>query len=139
MGERAFRSTMAATLALVIIEQGRNEEAEALTEISAQLGVAGDLLTQIRWRRARARVLSRRAENQVADALIREAMAIAEKTDFVNERADTLIDLSHLLEASRRYEDAVAAASGAVQLYRMKGNVAAATAAKLRLANMIGV
>jgi predicted ATPase/class 3 adenylate cyclase len=139
MGERAFRSTMAATLALVILEQDRDEEAEALTEVSAQLGAAGDLLTQIRWRRARARVLSRRTEIRAAEALAREALAIAEKTDFVNERADALIDLSHVLEASRRSDEAATAASGAVHLYELKGNVVAAATTKLRLAKIIKV
>ncbi|MCI0429261.1 MAG: AAA family ATPase [Rhodospirillales bacterium] len=139
MGERAFRSTMAATLALVILEQGRDEEAEALAEVSARLGAAGDLLTQIRWRRVRARVLARRAEIQAAEALAREALAIAETTDFVNERADALIDLSHVLEESRRCDEAVAAASGAVHLYELKGNVVAAAAARLRVGELTRV
>lgn len=133
MGERHFRSTMAATLGLVILEQGRDEEAEALAEVSARLGAAGDLLTQIRWRRVRARVLARRAEIQTAEALAREALAIAEATDFVNERADTLIDLSQVLEASRRRDEAASAASRALDLYELKGNAVAAAAARLRL------
>jgi predicted ATPase/class 3 adenylate cyclase len=139
MGERAFRSTMAATLALVILEQGRDEEAEALAEVSARLGAAGDLLTQIRWRRVRARVLARRAEIPAAEAFAREALAIAERTDFVNERADALIDLSHVFEESRRCDEAVAAASGAVHLYELKGNVVAAAAARLRLGELTRV
>jgi len=139
MGERSFRSTMAATLGLVILEQGRDEEAEALAEVSARLGAAGDLLTQIRWRRVRARVLARRAEIQGAEALAREALAIAGATDFVNERADALIDLSHVLEASRRRDEAVSAASGALDLYEAKGNVVAAAAARSRLGELTRV
>jgi predicted ATPase/class 3 adenylate cyclase len=139
MGERAFRSTMAATLALVIIEQGRDEEAETLAEVSAKLGAVGDLLTQIRWRRARARVLALRMEIPAAEALAREALAIAKKTDFINERADTLIDLSHVFEASRRSDETVAAASEALHLYELKGNLVAAAATRLRLAKIVGV
>ena len=137
MGERAFRSTMAASLAVVILEQGRDEEAEDFAELSAQLAASGDLLTQIRWRRVRARVLARRAEIRAAEALAREALAIAEATDFVNERADALIDLSHVLEASRRCDEAVAAASGALHLYELKGNVVAAAATRLRLGKLV--
>jgi predicted ATPase/class 3 adenylate cyclase len=139
MGERAFRSTIASSLAWVILEQGRDEEAEALAELSARLGAPGDLLTQIRWRRVRARVLARRAEIQAAEALAREALAIADTTDFVNERADALIDLSHVLEESRRCDEAVAAASAAVHLYELKGNVVAAAATRLRLGKIVGV
>ncbi|TGQ37225.1 AAA family ATPase [Mesorhizobium sp. M00.F.Ca.ET.216.01.1.1] len=139
MGERAFRSTMAATLALVILEQGHDEEAEALAEVSARLGASGDLVTQIRWRRVRARVLARRAEIPAAEALVREALAIAEATDFVNERADALVDLSHVLEASRRGNEAVAAASRALHLYELKGNVVAAAATRLRLGKIVTI
>lgn len=139
MGEQAFRSTAAASLALLILEQGRDEEAEELADVSARLGVVGDLLTQIRWRRARARVLARRGEVQAAVVLAREALAIAEKTDFINDRADTLIDLSHVLEAADKRDEAFAAASEAMRLYELKENQVAAAATKLRLANIIGV
>jgi predicted ATPase/class 3 adenylate cyclase len=137
MGERAFRSTMAASLAMVILEQGRDAEAEDFAKLSAELSASGDLLTQIRWRRVRARVLARRAEIPAAEALAREALAIAETTDFVNDRADALIDLSHVLEASRRCDDAVAAASGALHLYELKGNVVATAATRLRLGELV--
>jgi predicted ATPase/class 3 adenylate cyclase len=136
MGERAYRSTMAATLAWVILEQGRDEEAEALAEVSARLGASDDLMTQVGWRRVRARVLARRAEIKEAEALAREAVAIAEATDFVNDRADALIDLSHVLEASRRGNEAVAAASQALHLYELKGNMVAAAATRLRLGEL---
>jgi predicted ATPase/class 3 adenylate cyclase len=132
MGERAFRSTIAASLAWVVLEQGRDEEAEALAETSARLAATGDLITQVYWRRVRARVLARRGEIRAAEALAREALAIAEATDFVNDRADALIDLSHVLEASRRCDEAVSAVSGALDLYELKGNVVAAATARLR-------
>jgi predicted ATPase len=100
------------------------------------LAASGDLVTQIRWRRVRARVLARRGETTGAEALAGEALAIAETTDFVNDRADALLDLSHVLEASRRYNDAVTAASGALHLYELKGNVVAAAATRLRLGEL---
>jgi predicted ATPase/class 3 adenylate cyclase len=138
MGERAYRSTMAATLAGAILAQGqgRDDEAEALAEVSARLGARDDLITEVRWRRVRARVLVRRGEIQAAEALAREACAIAEATDWINERADTLIVLSHVLEISCRRDEAVAAASGALHLYELKGNVVAAAATRLRLGKL---
>lgn len=139
MGERAFRSTMASSLAVVILDQGRDEEAEDFAKLSAQLAASGDLVTQVRWRRVRARVLARRAEISAAEALAREALEIAEKTDFINDRADALVDLSHVLEASRRRDEAVAAATGAVHLYELKGNVVAAAATRLRLGKLVAM
>ena len=82
------------------------------------------------------RVLARRAEIQAAEALAREALAIAETTDF--ERADPLIDLSQL-EESRRCDEAIAAASRAVHLYELKGNVVAAAATRLRLGKIVRI
>ncbi|TIL63572.1 ATP-binding protein [Mesorhizobium sp.] len=137
MGERAFRSTMAASLAVVILEQGRDEEAEDFAKLSAQLAASGDLVTQVRWRRVRARVHARRAELRAAEALAREAVTIAEATDFVNDRADALVDLSHVLEAARRGDEAVAAVSGALHLYELKGNVVAEAATQLRLGKLV--
>jgi hypothetical protein len=90
-------------------------------------------MTQVSWRRGRARVHARRGEIRAAEQLAREAFAIAEATDFVNDRADALIDLSHVLEASGRCDEAVSAVSGALDLYESKGNVVAAAATRLRL------
>jgi hypothetical protein len=90
-------------------------------------------LSQVLWRGVRARVLTRRAELPEAEALAREAVTLAEATDFLNHRADALLDLSHVLEASRRSDETVTAASEALRLYELKGNVVAAAATRLRL------
>ncbi|TIL90853.1 MAG: adenylate/guanylate cyclase domain-containing protein [Mesorhizobium sp.] len=128
MGERMFRSTTAAFLARAVLEQGREDEAEKLAELSAQLAAKGDLLSQILWRGVRARVLARRAQFEEAEMLAREAVAFAQMTDFVNHRADALLDLARVLKASLRVDEAVAAASEALRLYEIKGNRVSASA-----------
>ncbi|MGY1763347.1 ATP-binding protein [Geodermatophilus sp. SYSU D00779] len=133
MGERMFLPTTAAFLARAIFEQGRDAEAEDLADLSARLAGPTDLLSQVLWRGVRARVLTRRAELQEAEELAREAVTIAGATDFLNHRADALLDLSHVLEASRRGDGAVTAASEALRLYEVKGNVIAAAATRRRL------
>ncbi len=133
MGERMFLPTTAAFLARAILEQGRDLEAEALADLSARLAGPTDLLSQVLWRGVRARVLIRRAELQEAEALAREAVTLAGATDFLNHRADALLDLSHVLEASRRGGEAVTVAAKALHLYERKGNVISAAATRLRL------
>ncbi|WP_217635988.1 ATP-binding protein [Geodermatophilus siccatus] len=133
MGERMFLPTTAAFLARAVFDQGRDVEAEELAGLSARLAGPTDLLSQVLWRGVRARVLTRRAELQEAEALAREAVALAGATDFLNHRADALLDLSHVLEASRRADEAVTAASEALRLYGVKGNVIAAAATRRRL------
>jgi predicted ATPase len=122
MGERMFRSTTAAFLARAVLEQGRDGEAEEFAELSAQLAAKGDLLSQILWRGVRARVLARRAQYREAEVLAREAVALAQRTDFVNHRADALLDLAEVLKASLRVDEAVVVASEAFRLYGLKGN-----------------
>ena len=58
MGDRAFRPTTAAHLAEALYAQGRDEDAGPLTEISEQLAARDDLLTQVVWRRVRAKVIA---------------------------------------------------------------------------------
>jgi hypothetical protein len=60
-------------------------------------------------------------------------VTLAGATDFVNHRADALLDLSYVLEASRRGDESVTAASEALRLYERKGNVISAAATRLRL------
>jgi Flp pilus assembly protein TadD len=61
-----------------------------------------------------------------AERLAREAVTLAERTDFVNQRADALVDLGIVLGRVGRGEDAQAAFGDAIRLYEDKGNVVAA-------------
>ena len=76
-------------------------------------------------------MLARRAQYEEAEALAREAVALAQVTDFVNHRADALLDLSQVLKASRRVDEAVTSASEALNLYQLKGNLVSAYATRL--------
>ena len=125
MGERMFLPTTAAFLARAVLEQGRDEEAEDLAKLSAQLAAKGDLLSQILWRGVRARVFARRAQFEEAEALAREAVALAQRTDFVNHRADALLDLSQVLKASRRVDE--------VRHFRLRGAASIPAQGKPRL------
>jgi len=133
MGDLMFLPTTAAFLGRALLQQGRDPEAEHLLGISARLAGRDDLLTQILWRGVRARLLARRGETSEAEVLAREAVALADATDFINQRADASLDLSHVLEASRGQSEAVAAASEALRLYEWKGNAVAAAATRRRL------
>jgi predicted ATPase/class 3 adenylate cyclase len=135
MGERMFLPTTAAFLARAVLEQGRDEEAEDLAKVSAQLAATGDLLSQILWRGVRARVFARRSQFEEAETLAREAVTLAQSTDFVNHRADALLDLSHVLKASRRLDEAVTSAQEALRLYQLKGNLVSASATRAWLGN----
>ena len=135
MGDRMFLPTTAAFLARAVLEQGRDEEAEELAKLSAELAAGDDLLSQILWRGVRARLFAKRAKFDKAEAFAREAVVLAQATDFVNHRADALLDLSQVLKAARRVEEAGTSASEALRLYEIKGNLVSASATRSWLAD----
>jgi ATP/maltotriose-dependent transcriptional regulator MalT len=130
MGEQAFLSTTAAFLARAVFMQERADEAEQLAQLSARLTAEGDLLTQVLWRGVQARVLATRGQLDAAEALAREAVALAEQTDFVVYRGDALVDLAHILQDAGRSAEAAESASAGLQLHERKGNLV--TAARIR-------
>jgi tetratricopeptide (TPR) repeat protein len=130
MGDRSGLSTNAAILAEAVLAQGRDEEALELTVQSERAAAAEDLPVQVQWRGPRAKALARRGELKAAERLAREAVSLAERTDFLNLHANALLDLATVLGQDRRPEDAAAAAEAAYALYERKGNLVGAAKAR---------
>ncbi len=72
------------------------------------------------------------------ERLAREAVALAEGTDYVGARAAALIDLAEVLRRAGKDEEAVATAERALELYEGKGDIARASRARERLAVLRG-
>ncbi|HEY2542506.1 MAG TPA: BTAD domain-containing putative transcriptional regulator [Gaiellaceae bacterium] len=124
MGETWMRATIAAYLAAVLAELGRNDEAIELTRASEASSSDDDFVTQVVWRGARARALA--VTNPVeAAALAREAVERALSTDFADLRAGALLDLAAVLP-----DEATDAVARAVEEYERKGNVVGAERAR---------
>jgi predicted ATPase/class 3 adenylate cyclase len=134
MGDTAFLSTTAAYLAQAIFAQGRLDEAMRFTQTSEELAARDDLLTQVIWRSVRAGYLAEQGQLDLAEQLAREAVRIAEMTDFVSTHADALIGLATVLQDVGRLDDAKTAASEGMALYEQKGNRLAVRAAKMHVA-----
>src|SRR5262249_32694077 len=92
--------------------------------------------TQMLWRRARARVRAHRGELIEAERLIREALALLEQTDMLNEQADARMDLAEVLGLARKTDEAGAAPAQALGLYERKGNLVTAERARAALARL---
>jgi hypothetical protein len=82
------------------------------------------------WRGVRAKVLAARGELLEAEQLARKAVALAEGTDALNQRAKVRLDLAHVLRLGGGPPEAAAEVEAAVALYRAKGNEVAATRAE---------
>ena len=130
MGETGYLSSVAAELAEALYGQGRYEEAEQFTHVSEEVAAPDDLASQVEWRGARAKVLARRGRLEEAEKLAREAVELAESTDFINMHADSLVDLAEVLRLAGRLHEGAAALGQALELYERKGNLVSADRAR---------
>jgi hypothetical protein len=67
------------------------------------------------------------------ERLAREAVAAACETDFVNFRADALLDLATVLDTAGRTGETRSLIEEAVRLYEAKGNTVSAQTARARI------
>ena len=118
-------------LAQALLELGRDDEAEQWLELGPATAPDAMAITQVLWRRVRAKVLARRGESEAAEQLAREAVALAEETDALNEHAAALLDLAEVLTLGGR--DARAELEDALALYERKGNLVMAERTRARL------
>jgi len=125
MGDRRFLATTAATLARAIAAQGpsRYDEAIRLIALSREAAADEDLTPQAIGRGLQARILADRGRHREAEEMARSAAALFAQTDLLNARADTLLELSHVLAAAGQVSEAHAVATEALELYRRKGNL----------------
>jgi class 3 adenylate cyclase/tetratricopeptide (TPR) repeat protein len=135
MGERSMRSTVGAFFARALFACGRYDEAERVTEVSAETASNDDPITQAMWRGTRARIVAVTGRSATeAEQLARESVELAFQTDCVNMQADALVDLAETLRLLGRPGPAAEILEQAVELYERKGNIASAAAAQTLIA-----
>ena len=135
IGEKGVMSTQAALLAQAIcLAGGPDDEAERFARISQATAAIEDIHSQIPYRGALAKVLARRGELGEAERLARDAVRLAEATDWLSLHADALVDLATVLGQAGRFHDALPVIRAALGLYRRKGNRASAARAQATLA-----
>jgi tetratricopeptide (TPR) repeat protein len=133
MGEKGYLATTAAFLAQAIAAQGRHDEAERFIEVSREAAGEDDWSAQMVWQGLQARILAARGRSGEAEELARSAVALAARTDFLNQHGDALLELAGVLAAAGRAAEARAAVGDALELYERKGNLVAAARARGRL------
>ena len=136
LGDQSILSTLAGKLAQALCALDRLEEADAWAGRAAKLGASDDAITQMLWRQVRAKVLARRGENAEAVRLAREAVAVCEKTDFLDAQGDVHSDLAEVLSRAGRRTEATGALEQALERYERKGNLVSAQRVKMRLAEL---
>jgi tetratricopeptide (TPR) repeat protein len=115
----------AALLANVLLRRGETDAAERLASIAQAEAADANIAAQVIWRGVKAQL-------EANPSLAEEAVAVADRTDDLNLRADALVNLAESLRLAGAPDQAADTLQRAVQLYEQKGNVVGATrAAKL--------
>jgi class 3 adenylate cyclase/tetratricopeptide (TPR) repeat protein len=122
MGESFYLSTMASLLARAVRDQGRDEEALALTRTAESIAADDDADAQVLWRCTRAPILARAGSADEAEALARQALTLARSTDVVALRAEALAELAAVLATAGR-DEARSIYAEAAAVYRAKGDL----------------
>jgi class 3 adenylate cyclase/tetratricopeptide (TPR) repeat protein len=136
-GHVGYSSTWAGQVAIALCEQGLDEEAERFAEITRRTAGSGDIVSQVFWRRVLAKLLARHGDGERALALAREAVALLEGTDALNERGDALVDLADVLElVGRSGSESFDPLERALEVYERKENIVSARKVRERLARM---
>lgn len=138
MGEKGYLATTAAFLAQAVAAQGRHDEAERFIQVSREAAGEDDYSAQMVWQGLKARILAGRGQSGEAEELARSAVALAARTDFLNQHGDALLELAVVLAAAGRTAEARAAVEQALGLYERKGNLLAAAGARRRLEELTG-
>jgi len=124
LGERAYLSTAAALLAHALGDLDELDEAEHFSRVSEEASSPEDVFSQVLWRSGRAKIRARRGELEEAEALARDAVALADKTDLLNTQGDTLADLAEVLALAGRPAEAASVLQQAAEVFERKGNIA---------------
>jgi class 3 adenylate cyclase/tetratricopeptide (TPR) repeat protein len=126
LGERYFRSTVAALLADVVFELGRRDDADHYAEVAERLADADDAYSQAAWRAIRAKLMADGGDASGAIETGRAAVAIAGATIDIDQHADMLVALATVYRRIGDPESAGPPLREALELYERKGNRVAA-------------
>jgi tetratricopeptide (TPR) repeat protein len=121
-GEQGWLSTIAAFHGLALYAEGRFDDAADAARLSRETATSDDSNAQAMWRCVEAQVLARREQFGEAEAIGREAVAVIDRTDELNNQAEVRLGLVEVLKLSGQPEKAIAILDEAIARYEQKGN-----------------
>jgi predicted ATPase/class 3 adenylate cyclase len=112
-------------LTRALYAQGRFEEAEEQLQAIKQTPL--HLADRVSFCSIKGKLLARRAGLLEGERLLREAVSLAQRSDWLNTKALAYTDLADVLIADGRNEEAESYLEEALHLYEQKGNIPSAT------------
>jgi ATP/maltotriose-dependent transcriptional regulator MalT len=134
MGDIARSGHLTAMLALVLVDQGRLDEAEEYVEVARETVPDIDVGALALVKISAARVLVRRGEPEEATRLAAEAIELVDETQELLLVLDLLMWQAEVLELAGRIEDAEAALRKVTDAAARKGALVDERRARERLA-----
>jgi DNA-binding SARP family transcriptional activator len=139
VGDKGYRSTMAAVLAEALYQLGRHDEAEQFADIGLALGSSNDVATQAQARAVKAKLLAAKRDFDGAERVAREAVEHSSEADDLDMRAYVLLSFAEVLRLGGHDEEAKTVLEEAADVSDRKGNVVRAKDARARLAELNAV
>jgi class 3 adenylate cyclase/tetratricopeptide (TPR) repeat protein len=127
---RAARSTTLATLADASERAGELDQARVALDAAEELGGPEDATNFITAHMVRSRIALRLGDAEGARSFAETAVAIAEQTDFLAQRAQATLTLATVLSAQGRQAQALDQARIALDLFGRKGDGPGSAAAR---------
>ena len=106
---------------------GQMEEAAEVAEVAASSAIAVERALGLG---VLAQVRAREGDGVAAEKLIREAVEIVERTDFLFDRGTVQLDLAEVMDAVGRAGEARVARDRAFQMFEQKGDLVSAAGAR---------
>lgn len=136
LGERSFRSTVQANLALAEALRGDRAAALAASELAELLGASEDVINFVITGQVRSMLARAAGDLGEAERQARGAIEHAERTDFYAFRGEARVELGRVLAAAGRREEAAAEVSAGLALYEKKGDTILTNNARALLAEL---
>ncbi len=133
VGERGYRSTVQALLAVTEDALGNHEAARAAIELSDELSAPEDVINYAITHPVRARLALAEGDAEAAERWARSAVHYAFISDFPQTRGRAKLDLARVLESLGRPSDAAVEARAALELFTAKGDLPGAEQAQTLL------
>ena len=124
MGDKSYLALTAGWLARCLFALGRYDEADELATVSERATARSWIAAQVCWRGVRALLLAHRGEVAAGEALAREAVELALRTDRVDTQTSALMDLAEVLRMAGREDEAIPVVTDALRAIRAEGGPA---------------
>jgi DNA-binding SARP family transcriptional activator len=132
-------ATIAAGLGQSLYEQGRYPEATEWSDLAEARCPRGDIIAQFSWRSLKGKLLAQRGRLTEGEELVRDALAIVERTDVLSAHGEVLLDLAEVFRAAGRGDAAAERIEEALELFDRKGDTASARRARSLFADVTAV